>query len=77
MMPYLLWILFASYLNFYIWQHNLCYEFMNVSKKSIFLWYLPHIGEYVQIIIAISDRRTKSHPIDIASALSTAIIMSF
>ncbi|MGN6671378.1 MAG: TspO/MBR family protein [Candidatus Nucleicultricaceae bacterium] len=22
MIPYLLWILFASYLNFYIWQHN-------------------------------------------------------
>lgn len=22
MTPYLLWILFASYLNFYIWQHN-------------------------------------------------------
>lgn len=22
MMPYLCWILFASYLNFYIWQHN-------------------------------------------------------
>ena len=22
MLPYLLWILFATYLNFYIWQHN-------------------------------------------------------
>jgi translocator protein len=22
MIPYLVWILFASYLNFYIWQHN-------------------------------------------------------
>jgi benzodiazapine receptor len=22
MLPYLLWILFASYLNFYIWQYN-------------------------------------------------------
>lgn len=22
MLPYLIWILFASYLNFYIWQHN-------------------------------------------------------
>jgi benzodiazapine receptor len=22
MIPYLLWILYASYLNFYIWQHN-------------------------------------------------------
>jgi tryptophan-rich sensory protein len=22
MLPYLLWLLFASYLNFYVWLHN-------------------------------------------------------